>query len=74
MNATSAERVWFTKDEAAAHVRVRPRTIDRWANEGRITRYKVDGMQSVRFARDELDQLIQPSTGSVPAQTDVPGE
>lgn len=38
------------------------RTVDRWANEGLITRYKVGGMQWVRFDRDELDAV-----GAVPA-------
>ena len=52
---------WLTKDEAADHLRVKPRTIDRWAEQGKITKYKVGDLQSVRFDRDELDRLIKPA-------------
>jgi hypothetical protein len=38
---------------------VDPRTVDRWANEGRITRHKVGGLQWVRFDRAELDRIGQ---------------
>lgn len=52
---------WLTRKEAAAHCRVKSeRTIDRWAEEGKITRYKADGLQSVRFKRSELDALFVP--------------
>lgn len=53
---------WLTKDEAAEHLRVKPRTIDRWAADGKIQKYKIDGLQSVRFDRDELDRLVVPAT------------
>ena len=53
---------WLTKAEAAAYMRVEPRTIDRWVRAGRLTRHKVEGLQSVRFARGELDALVQPET------------
>lgn len=49
------ESPWLTKAEAAAYMRVVPRTIDRWVESGRITRYRV-GTQ-VRFKRAELEQL-----------------
>lgn len=52
---------WLTKLEAAEYLRVRPRTIDRWVAEGRLTRYKLKGLQSVRFDRAELDRMIQPA-------------
>jgi hypothetical protein len=29
---------------------------------GKLTRHKVAGIQSVRFARAELDELVQPET------------
>lgn len=56
---------WMTRQEAAEAARVNPRTIDRWATEGRITRYRADGMQSVRFRRDEIDAMFQPDTEPV---------
>jgi excisionase family DNA binding protein len=50
---------WLTRKEAAQYCRVRSeRTIDRWAEEGRITRYRAEGLQSVRFKRAELDALF----------------
>ena len=52
---------WLTKAEAAAYMRVEPRTIDRWVRAGRLTRHRVQGVQSVRFARAELDALVQPA-------------
>lgn len=57
---------WLTKAEAAEHMRVSPRTIDAWAEAGRITRHRVEGLQSVRFRRDELDALLVPEA----AETD----
>lgn len=50
----------MTKAEAAAYMRVTPRTIDRWAAAGRIKRYRVGASQSVRFKRAELDALVIP--------------
>lgn len=55
------ETKWLTKNEAAALLRVQPRTIDRWAAEGMITKYRIEGIQSVRFDRDELASLVQPA-------------
>jgi excisionase family DNA binding protein len=52
---------WLTKEEAADHLRVKPRTIDRWAAVDKIRKYKIDGLQSVRFDRDELDRLVVPA-------------
>jgi excisionase family DNA binding protein len=53
---------WLTRQEAAERARVDVRTIDRWAREGRITRHKVEGLQSVRFTVAEIDALIVPET------------
>jgi excisionase family DNA binding protein len=54
------ESPWLTRAEAATRARVNARTIDRWADEGRLTRHKADGLQSVRFRREELDALFTP--------------
>jgi excisionase family DNA binding protein len=53
---------WLTKSEAADHMRVTTRTIDAWVAAGKIQKYNVGGMQSVRFARAELDALLTPQT------------
>ena len=51
---------WLTRREAAAYVRVSLETFDRWVKDGRITRHKVEGLQSVRFHTDHLDALMVP--------------
>lgn len=48
------EPEYVTRAEAADLAGVDTRTVDRWANEGRITRHKVAGRQWVRFRRDEI--------------------
>jgi excisionase family DNA binding protein len=55
---------WLTKAEAGELMRVSPRTIDAWAEAGRITRHRVAGLQSVRFARAELEALLVPEEPS----------
>jgi excisionase family DNA binding protein len=49
---------YLPRDEAAAYMRVSKATIDRWAREGRIERYRVEGTRSVRFKVSELDALV----------------
>lgn len=56
--ATPAESPWMTKAEAAAYMRVDTRTIDRWVRDGKLTRHRVSGIQSVRFARADLEGLL----------------
>jgi len=51
---------WMTKAQAAAHLGCSAATIDRYAREGKLTRHKLAGTQSVRFRRDELDALLEP--------------
>lgn len=60
----------LTRAEAAEHMActaygrvVNPRTVDRWADAGLITRTKVGGLQWVQFDRDELDRM---GAGQVP--------
>lgn len=61
VDTDSEGTTWLTRKEAAEYCRVRSeRTIDRWAEEGRITRYRAEGLQSVRFKRSELDALFVP--------------
>jgi len=50
----------ITRSAAAALAGVDVRTIDRWANEGRITRYKVGGMQWVRFREADIRAMVEP--------------
>ena len=57
---------WATKQEACAYLRISLPTLDRWIREGRVTVYKIDGLQSVRLSLEELDALM------VPAQREHP--
>lgn len=52
---------WLTRAEAAQYLRVSPRTIDRWAKTGIITRHLVAGVaRSSRYLRKELEQMVRP--------------
>lgn len=52
------EPQWLTREAAGHLMMVSPKTLDRWAREGRIQRYKLSGTKSVRFKRAELEALI----------------
>jgi excisionase family DNA binding protein len=54
-----SDNEWITRDEAAELAGVNVRTIDAWANAGRIDRHKVGGMQWVRFNRDQVLAMRQ---------------
>ena len=51
-------QVWMTKEEAAAHLRVSQRTLDRRVAAGELPSYQL-GPQAVRFRRADLDALPQ---------------
>jgi excisionase family DNA binding protein len=65
MTETAAvESPWMTRAEAAAYLRVGERTIDRYAEASKLTKHRVEGVQSVRFARSEVEGLVsaEPAT------------
>jgi excisionase family DNA binding protein len=43
-------------NEAAEILRVTPRTLRRWASEGRVVRHKLGG--AVRFTTQSVEELI----------------
>lgn len=51
---------FITRRQAAELIGRDMRTIDRWANEGRLTRYKQGGLQWVVFRRDEVLAMVAP--------------
>lgn len=65
---------WLTKAEAAEYMRCDTRTIDRWTEAGKLTRHRVEGLRSVRFARAELDSLVVPerTEGGAPPNDPAP--
>ena len=61
---------YITVAEAALLVPVTEKTVRRWFNEGRLTRYRV-GVRGVRVRRSELDKLITPVPVPVPARKEA---
>jgi len=55
---------WLTAAEAAAHLKVTPRTLVRWARGGRVPAHKLSGTGRItwRFLRSELDAMLGASS------------
>ena len=51
---------WVTRSEAAALLRVAPRTFDRWRQDGLITRYVTPGSHP-RYRRADVLALLEPT-------------
>jgi excisionase family DNA binding protein len=51
---------WLTATEAAAYLKVRPRTIVQWAKEGKVRGHRLSGCRRItwRFLRSELDAML----------------
>jgi len=51
---------WLTAKEAAQHLRVKERTVLKWAKEGRIPGHPLSGSQRItwRFLKSELDGML----------------
>jgi excisionase family DNA binding protein len=66
------ESGWLTAAEAAAHLKVAPRTLVRWARMGRIPAHRLSGTGRItwRFLRSELDGMLGASSvGSAEQET-----
>jgi excisionase family DNA binding protein len=53
---------WLTAAEAAAYLKVKPRTILQWAKHGKIRGHVLSGHQRCtwRFLRSDLDDKLTP--------------
>jgi len=51
---------WLTASEAAAYLKVKPRTILKWAKQGTIPAHALSGCKRVtwRFLKSELDSAM----------------
>lgn len=49
---------WITAEQVAARVALTPATIRKWADDGKITAYKIG--KSVRFKASDVDKLATP--------------
>ena len=60
MGTVMTELQWLTAGEAAAYLRVKPRTVLKWAKERRIPAHPLSGCKRVtwRFLKSELDSVM----------------
>jgi excisionase family DNA binding protein len=51
---------WLTANEAAAYLKVKPRTVLKWAKEGTMPAHPLSGSKRVtwRFLKTELDAML----------------
>jgi excisionase family DNA binding protein len=51
---------WLTANEAAQYLKVKSRTVLKWAKEGRIPAHPLSGSKRVtwRFLKSELDAML----------------
>jgi excisionase family DNA binding protein len=54
------ESQWLTATEVSRYLQVKPRTILKWAKEGRIPAHPLSGSKRVtwRFLKSELDAML----------------
>jgi excisionase family DNA binding protein len=62
--STLSQSDWLTSTEAAAYVKVAPRTIVRWARNGLMPAHRLSGIGRItwRFLRSELDAKLKGSS------------
>ena len=55
---------WLTAKEAAAHLRIKHRTLLEWAKTGKVTAHKLSGIRRTTwsFLRSELDAALNAAT------------
>lgn len=51
---------WLTANEAAAYLKVNPRTILQWAKQGKVRAFKLSGTERIvwRFQTSDLDATL----------------
>jgi excisionase family DNA binding protein len=63
---------WLTAREAAAYLKIAPRTLVKWAKTGRIPAHRLSGTGRItwRFLRSELDAMLCASS-EAPAEREA---
>jgi len=61
---------WLTTEDAAAYLRVTPKTIYRWTKAGKLAAYKFEGA-SIRIKRSDLEALAKPAHNRTEAWTQL---
>lgn len=62
------ESEWLTANEVAQYLKVKPRTILKWAKDGRIPCHPLSGCARItwRFRKAELDDMLaSPSAAGI---------
>jgi len=51
---------WLTLEEAAAHLKIKPRTLALWARQKKVPAHRLSGIRRCiwRFLRPELDAML----------------
>jgi excisionase family DNA binding protein len=54
------EIVWLNANEVSRYLKVKPRTVLKWAKEGRIPAHPLSGSRRItwRFLKAELDAML----------------
>ena len=65
--ASSSVSPWMTANEAAAYLRVSPRTILQWPRTGQVKGHILSGTERItwRFRKSDLDAMLSPPSGVV---------
>lgn len=58
MPSTMNDSPWMTKPEATEYLKVSTETLRRYTTNGWLTAYKIGGTGSVRYKREDLDDLM----------------
>ena len=55
---------WLTLKEAAAYLKVKPRTLAQWVKQNKVPGHKLSGTKRVvwRFLQSELDAMLTTAT------------
>jgi excisionase family DNA binding protein len=53
---------WLTASEAAAYLKIKPRTLLQWARDKKVPAHRLSGVERCvwRFLRTELDAILLP--------------
>ena len=70
------ESQWLTASEAALYLKVKPRTVLKWAKEGQIPAHPLSGSKRVtwRFLKTELDAMLAPPSAAEPGGLNAAAE
>lgn len=61
--ADNEPQQWLTRAQAAARLGVTAQTVDNWARDGKLTRYKLAGKRLTRYKVEDVDALYRATTG-----------